>query len=230
MLQQTQASRVAPTYGRFLTVYPDPASFAAATPEEVIVAWGNLGYLRRARRLQAAARAVAEGGWPEDMRSLPGVGPYTAAAVGIFAFGRAGSAVDVNLRRVLSRWEGKALSTGEARDRAVVDRERPGDWNQAMMDLGAVLCRPQAPRCDDCPVRRWCRDPSIEVTARTQGRFEGSRRQARAAILKALVDGPLAAAGLVETVGLDPGQVREAMAALAAEGQVGVEGDAIRLI
>ena len=107
MLQQTQAERVVPYYERFLARFPDPAALAAAPPRTVLAAWSGLGYNRRALALQAAARAVVAGGWPADLRALPGVGPYTAAAVAAFAWDAPLAAVDANVRRVIERWDGR---------------------------------------------------------------------------------------------------------------------------
>lgn len=216
MLQQTQVTRVISAWETFLAMYPEPDSFAAASSAEVITAWGGLGYLRRARNLHAAAQRIAEHGWPADLTDLPGVGPYTAAAVGAFAFGRVEAAVDINLRRVLSRWEGDLLTEQRARQLAHVDPARPADWNQAMMDLGATVCRPN-PRCDRCPVDEWCADPSIEVRSAAQSPFEGSRRQARAAILRRLALGPLE--DLAE-LRLDPAVATSAVESLVEEGSV----------
>ena len=106
MLQQTQAARVVPYYEAFLARFPDPAALAAAPARDVLAAWSGLGYNRRALALQAAARAVAAGGWPDDLTALPGVGPYTAAAVASFAWDEQRAAVDVNVRRVIERWDG----------------------------------------------------------------------------------------------------------------------------
>jgi A/G-specific adenine glycosylase len=232
MLQQTQVDRVIGAFDQFLTAYPAPADFAAATPAEVVAAWGRLGYLRRARNLHAAARVIAADGWPNDLEELPGVGPYTAAAIAAFADDRRVAAIDVNLRRVLSRWEGAVLSEQDARalGNDLVDGSRPGDWNQAMMDLGAVLCRPRAPRCAECPVVAWCRDPSIEIPSRSQGRFEGSIRQARAATLKLLVAGPHTLGELETASGLDPSTITAAVGALEREGAIGRHDAHLRLI
>ena len=106
MLQQTQAARVVPYYEAFLARFPDAAALATAPVREVLAAWSGLGYNRRALALQRAARVVAEHGWPDDLASLPGVGPYTAAAVGSFAWDRQEAAVDTNVRRVLERFDG----------------------------------------------------------------------------------------------------------------------------
>lgn len=229
MLQQTQVNRVIPAYHRFMTSYPTPDDFAGATPEEVISTWGDLGYLRRARNLHAAAREVRDSGWPRDLTALAGVGPYTAAAVRSFADGEVIAAADVNLRRVLSRWAGRPLS---ARQSQIVGNEeiatsRPADWNQAMMDLGATVCRPRQPRCGVCPVSDWCEDPSIIVTARPQSQYAGSVRQARAAVLKTLAGGPVAWNRL--DLGLDPEMIDRAVNDLKLEGAVIDDGAMLRL-
>src|SRR5947208_12414467 len=124
MLQQTQVERVIPRYARFLERWPTIETLAAAVPGEVIVEWQGLGYNRRALNLHRAARRVAEGGWPDDLTELPGVGPYTADAVAAFAFGRPVLPVDVNVRRVQER-TAASFAPGCA---------------QALMDLGATIC------------------------------------------------------------------------------------------
>ena len=231
MLHQTQVSRVDLVYVRFMASFPTPASFAAASPERVVAAWEDLGYLRRARNLHEAARRLESAGWPVDLTELPGVGPYTAAAIRAFAGGEPVAAVDVNLRRVLSRWEGRVLSVRGAGDvgNELVDVARPGAWNQATMDLGALLCRPRSPRCGECPVAAWCRDPSIGLPSVRQTRFEGSVRQARAAVLKLLVDGPRTVEQLRTSTGLDPATVRRACEALIAEEAISRDGQSFRL-
>jgi A/G-specific adenine glycosylase len=158
MLQQTQAARVVPYYEAFLARFPDPPALAAASPRDVLAAWSGLGYNRRALSLRAAAAVVADRGWPEDLTELPGVGPYTAAAVGSFAWDRQTVAVDTNVRRVIERHDGvvrgpKALA---ARAAELVPAGRAAAFNQAMMELGATVCRPRTPVCGDCPVSRGC--------------------------------------------------------------------------
>ena len=182
MLQQTQAARVVPYYEAFLARFPDAAALAAATPREVLAAWSGLGYNRRALALQAAARIVQHG-WPDDLTELPGVGPYTAAAVGAFAFDRQQAAVDTNVRRVIERHDGGSHTPAALARRAA-------EFNQAMMELGATVCRPRAPRCGECPVRRGCAGP-LPPPPRRRGaeRFEDSDRWARGRILAALLEG-----------------------------------------
>ena len=133
MLQQTQVERVIPRYVRFLERWPTIEALAAAGAGDVIVEWQGLGYNRRALNLHRAARAVAQDGWPEDLTKLPGVGPYTAAAIGKFAFGRDVLPVDTNVRRVQER-------TGETFDAACA---------QALFDLGATICLARIPRCGE---------------------------------------------------------------------------------
>lgn len=222
MLQQTQVARVEPVFRRFIDTYPTPSELAAVSFADVVVAWEDLGYLRRARNLHAAAQQIAVDGWPEDLTDLPGVGPYTAAAVSAFADGAPVAAVDVNVLRILSRWNGTVLSATDAAvlGSAILAPKRPGDWNQAMMDLGARLCRPRSPRCSECPVRTWCTDPSLELTPRRQSTFDGSVRQARAAVLKRLAVTGDDLDGVILTTGLDPGTVQQAVRALISEGTV----------
>ncbi|MCK5944250.1 MAG: A/G-specific adenine glycosylase, partial [Planctomycetes bacterium] len=191
MLQQTRVEAVREPFERFLARYPTPDAFAAADDDEVMVAWRGLGYYRRARLLRDGARRVTErhGGVVPDtveaLRDLPGVGPYTLGAVASIAFGRCQPAVDGNVERVLSRHLGldEPIGTGRSR-RAItevvlarIDAARPGDFNQALMELGATVCTPTSPSCDRCPVAADC-------VARRDGRTaELPRRKApRAAV------------------------------------------------
>ncbi|MDO9695500.1 MAG: A/G-specific adenine glycosylase [Candidatus Latescibacteria bacterium] len=169
MLQQTTVAVVMTRWRAFLDRFPDQASLAAAPLEDVLAAWSGLGYYRRARSLHAAARIVmASGGeLPRDAagwRTLPGVGPYTAGAVASMACGERVAAVDTNVARVLRRLHCRDAAaandlTGAALDRLaaeLVDPVRPGDWNQALMDLGAAICAPAAPDCAACPLAQGC--------------------------------------------------------------------------
>ena len=174
MLQQTQAARVVPRWQAWLERWPSAKALAAAPTADVLREWQGLGYNRRAVSLQRAAQVVAERGWPDDLTELPGVGPYTAAAVACFAFGRDVLPVDVNVRRVQER-------TGESFDH---------DCAQALMDLGATVCIARVPRCGACPLAAACpsRGRRFEPLRR-QGAFEGSFRQRRGAALRALLAG-----------------------------------------
>ena len=166
MLQQTRAETVVPYYERWLRKFPDWESLANATEDEVLREWKGLGYYARARNLHHTARTVRDrhGGHlppdPATLKTLPGVGDYTAGAVASIAFGVAVPAVDGNTRRVLARLlDVAAPSPAQLRREAarLLHPTRPGDFNEAMMELGATLCTPRAPRCGECPVARWCR-------------------------------------------------------------------------
>ena len=190
MLQQTQAARVAPVFERFMTLFPTVEDAAAVTPDVLVSEWVGLGYNSRARRLHTAARRISIEGWPrtaEELRSLPGVGPYTAAAVASIAFGERIAAVDTNARRVLSRWIGQPLAGAQLEQVAaewVFDDA--ATWNQAVMDLGSELCRPRQPACGLCPVASWCADPTVYVAPLRQSTFAGSDRQVRGAVVRTL--------------------------------------------
>ena len=174
MLQQTQVDRVVPRYGRFLARWPTVDALAAASPGDVIAEWQGLGYNRRAVNLHRAARVVATRGWPEDLTELPGVGPYTAAAIDNFAFGRDVLPVDTNVRRVQER-------TGEQFDASCA---------QALFDLGATICLARVPRCGECPLAESCPSRGRRYEPlRKQPRFEGSFRQRRAKALRDVVAG-----------------------------------------
>ena len=169
MLQQTQVERVVPRYLAWLERWPSIESLAAAAPADVIREWQGLGYNRRAVQLQRAARQVAAEGWPDDLTDLPGVGPYTAAALRCFAFGEDVLPVDVNVERVLRR-TGGAFTAASA---------------QALMDLGATVCIARIPRCDVCPLADACPSRGIrDEPARKQDPFAGSFRQRRADTLR----------------------------------------------
>jgi A/G-specific adenine glycosylase len=174
MLQQTQVERVVPRYLEWLERWPSVESLAAASAADVIVAWQGLGYNRRAVNLHRAARHVAVHGWPDDLTQLPGVGPYTAAAVGNFAFGQAVLPVDTNVRRVQER-------TGATFDPSCA---------QALFDLGATVCLARVPRCGVCPLAAACPSRGSRYEPlRRQSRFEGSFRQRRAEALRAVASG-----------------------------------------
>jgi A/G-specific adenine glycosylase len=207
MLQQTQVARVMERYEAWLRRWPTVEALAAASLGEVLTEWVGLGYNRRAKALWEAAALVAESGWPEDLTRLPGVGPYTAAAVGSFAFGRTELAVDTNARRVYARW-GFVPSTGSA------------ELNQAVMELGATVCRAHVALCEQCPVER-CASRGVRVVRparRPRVRFEDTDRYARGRVLAAL-------AGREPWPGeLAPDRLERALDGLAADGLVLREG------
>jgi A/G-specific adenine glycosylase len=174
MLQQTQVENVTPYFERFLQRFPTVEDLARAEGEEVLATWSGLGYYARARRLHQAARQIQDEGGQlpatvEGWRSLPGVGPYTAAAVASIAFGVVEPAIDGNAERVLCRVLALPGDTRRAAARRrlketarrLLDPERPGDSNQALMELGATVCRPQRPECSRCPLRLACRAAAL---------------------------------------------------------------------
>ncbi len=165
MLQQTRVAAVLEHYRKFLERFPDVHALATAPVSEVLAAWSGLGYYRRARHLHAAAREVVRsygGNLPrtaDQLRSLPGFGRYTSAAVASIAFGEPHAVLDGNVERVLRR----LLALPRARQSALwntaellLSRRRPGDFNQALMELGATVCLPREPRCTHCVLKRWC--------------------------------------------------------------------------
>ena len=164
MLQQTRVAAVIAHYREFLTRFPSVRQLAGAKEASVLAAWSGLGYYRRARMLHAAAKAIVrerDGKFPstaDEWRELPGIGRYTAAAIASIAFKEAAAVVDGNVKRVVQRITGKWID-GETLWLAaeeLLDRDRPGDFNQAMMELGATICSVQAPACLTCPVSGMC--------------------------------------------------------------------------
>jgi A/G-specific adenine glycosylase len=218
MLHQTQVPRVAAVFDDFLARFPSPGAMAAASGGDVITAWGRLGYPRRARRLWEAAGLITRDGWPDDLTVLPGVGRYTAAAVRAQAADADVPAIEVNIRRVVERVEGRRLTEREA-EAAMVRVGRPlrgRDRLLALMDVGAVLCRPREPRCKACPLRRRCttRGALPDETRTRQAPFAGSFRQRRGRVMAVLREGPARAATLDA----------EALASLVADGLAVVDG------
>jgi A/G-specific adenine glycosylase len=204
MLQQTQVERVVPRYLEWLERWPTVDALAAASPAEVIRAWQGLGYNRRGLNLHRAVQEIARDGWPDDLTELPGVGTYTAAAVGSFAFGRDVLPVDTNVRRVQER-TGHNFSPGAG---------------QALMDLGATTCLARVPRCGICPLADACPSRGRRYEPlRKQSPFEGSFRQRRARALQ------LVAAADRALADLDA----EAVQSLARDGLVQVDAGVVAL-
>jgi A/G-specific adenine glycosylase len=206
MLQQTQVAAVLPYYERFVERFPDPVALAAASEDEVLSLWAGLGYYARARNHHRAARACVErhgGRVPSDadaLRALPGVGPYTAGAILSVAFETPALAVDGNVVRVLSRLF--AIEDPDPRPEvlrraaALVPREAPGDWTQALMELGALVCIPRAPRCGRCPVASLCAARARGIEA-SLPRRPAKRAPREESVLVALVRRPADAALLL---------------------------------
>jgi A/G-specific adenine glycosylase len=216
MLQQTQVARVVGYYERWLARWPTPASLAAASLTELLQAWVGLGYNRRALALREACAIVARDGWPEDLQTLPGVGPYTAAAVGAFAFGHHVVALDTNARRLFARL-GRPLEppAGEA-----------ATFNQATMELGATICTARRPRCDACPLGARCAGPeAVPAPAgprEKRPRFADTDRWVRGRVIAALAAGtPLPQ--------VEAGRLERAIEGLRRDGLVALDNSAPRL-
>lgn len=235
MLQQTQVARVVPIYTDFMARFPDPACCARVSAGAVIEAWSGLGYNRRALNLHRIATTVVErhgGHLPETIEglmALPGVGPYTARAVSVFAFETECGVVDTNAWRVLARAvAGRRLTGRDAQALAddLVPRRRAWVWNQAVLDLGATVCVSGRPRCGDCPVARHCcwflgggPDPAA-AGSRRQPAFDGSDRQGRGRLVQALRRGPVSLDSVPTAAGWPHDRLRaeRVAAALVAEG------------
>lgn len=241
MAQQTPVARVEPVWREWMLRWPTPAALAAASPGDVVRAWGRLGYPRRALRLREAAVAMVErhgGEVPPDedgLRGLPGVGAYTAAAVAAFAYGHRAVVVDTNVRRVLVRaLEGRAqaapaLTAAETRLAASVlpqDAESSARWNVAVMELGALVCRARAPRCEACPLLDVCSwvaagSPPDDGPPRRGQAWHGTDRQVRGALVQVLRERHDAVPRAeLETVAPDAAQVGRCLASLIEDGLV----------
>ncbi|MEY2755430.1 MAG: A/G-specific adenine glycosylase [Actinomycetota bacterium] len=245
MLQQTGVARVLPKWHAFMDEFPTAEACAAAPLGSVLRVWQGLGYPRRARNLHSAAGMIAAGGFPSTLQGLidlPGVGAYTARAVLAFAFEADDAAVvDTNIARVLARVEGRRLGAKEVQ--ALADEAVPVGqswaWNQCLMELGAMLCRPVRPACAACPLAGECAwrgraiddDPAVGSAgvSRTQSRFEGSDRQARGRLMAALVGRPVARDEVALVMGRDEDIASRLLADLESEGLCVRDGAVVRL-
>ncbi len=242
MLQQTPVNRVLPVYEEWVTRWPTPGDLAVEPAAEAIRAWGRLGYPRRALRLHSAAVICTEryGGFVpsdlDDLRSLPGVGEYTAAAVAAFAFGQRQAVLDTNVRRVYARlfdgqeFERAGATTATERQRALallpVEGRAAADTSVAVMEFGALVCTARAPRCDGCPIQTHCRwntagHPTWEGPPRLGQSYKGTDRQCRGRVLAALREAsdPLARTEF-DNVWHDEAQLNRALVGLIADGLV----------
>jgi A/G-specific adenine glycosylase len=250
MAQSTRVDRVVPYYEALLRRFPEPAVCAAVPTAEVVRLWAGLGYNRRAVNLhRCATELVARHGGTvpaslDALVALPGVGPYTARAVLAFAFEHPVGVVDTNVGRVLARWAGRSLRRAEAQAMAdaLVPEPRVWDWNQAIMELGATVCRRRQPACPRCPVRATCAwqasgrtspDPAegSAGVGQPQGRFEGSDRQARGRLVDVLRCRPVRLAEVPYVVGWPDQPARAARIAesLVADGLAIRRGDTLDL-
>jgi len=242
MLQQTQVRRVVPKWSSFLELFPSPEACAAAALGDVLREWQGLGYPRRARNLHATATEVTRlGSFPatlEGLLALPGVGAYTARAVLAFAFESDAAVVDTNIARVLARVEGRRLTSMQAQAIAdgLLPRGQSWEWNQCLMDLGAVVCRPQ-PDCGSCPLERSCAwrgrgpDPAVGSAgvSRVQAPFEGSDRQARGRLLRAAAAGAVRRADGAAVMGVTPERAERLVATLIDDGLLVADGERLQL-
>jgi A/G-specific adenine glycosylase len=246
MLQQTPVARVIPKLQEFLERWPTPAALAASPSGDAVRAWANLGYPRRALWLHACAVTIVQkfhGHVPskvEDLLTLPGVGPYTARAIAVFAFGAHEPVVDTNIRRVIARHEQGNADQGppsttrdcEAMQALLPDPRYSPAFNAGMMELGAVICTARKPRCEICPIAQSCAwksqgYPEHSGPKKTvQKKYEGSDRQARGAVMKALraAHSPVPATQLV-TLWADQAQLGRAITGLLTDGLIELIAD-----
>lgn len=237
MLQQTNVGRVQSRFERFVALAPTPAACVTTPLAELLVEWQGMGYPRRCRNIQEAARVIVDihdGAVPRDLNALmdlPGIGPYTARAILAFAFGDDAAVVDTNVARVIARIHGRALKPRETQELAdeLLPRGLSRDWNQVIMDFGATVCAARSPGCGQCPVADHCAwrgvgdDPArtTAFTSRPQGRFEGSDRQARGRLMKRLTEGSVTAAEVAAVMRVpDSARVERLLASLVRDGLV----------
>lgn len=234
MSHQTQVERVAPIWQEWMQRWPTPAAFAQAGTDEILRAWGSLGYPRRALRLKECAQVIVDehgGEVPEDvdkLLALPGIGDYTARAVACFAYGKNVPVVDTNVRRVVARVEhGEALGAPGKKEieqvAALLPEQNGPEFSVGLMELGALVCTARAPKCGQCPVSAECTwlaagKPEAEVKKRSQ-RFVGTDRQVRGKIMRLLreSEGPVEQK-LIDALWHDPAQLSRALFSLLEDG------------
>ena len=234
MLQQTPVARVLPKWNEWMARWPTPAELAKATPAEVITAWGRLGYPRRALRLHESAKIIARdfnNEVPESeevLRSLPGIGDYTAAAISAFAFGANTLVMDVNIRRVLVRvLDGKEHPTSSPTVReqesrlAILPRTNADNWAAATMELGALICTSKNPSCNDCPIISQCNwrkngYPQSELVRKSQD-WHGTDRKCRGTIVQALRENESLTLSAIKKLWPEESQVEKALETLLAD-------------
>ena len=247
MAQQTQVERVVPKWTAFVKRFPTPEAAAAVPAGDLISMWDGLGYNRRALMLHACAVQICEshcGVVPdqlEQLLALPGIGPYTARAVLVFAFERDEAVLDTNVGRVLARLNGRSLEAKDAQRVAdqLVPSGRGWEWNQALLDFGASVCQKRTPQCDHCVVRSWCAwrgdgpDPASGSAAVSVGQsaFEGSDRQGRGRLVSRLRGGAVPRSSAATVMGFDGDEERaeRVLATLLRDGLVEEQGAELRL-
>lgn len=245
MLQQTQVNRVLPIWNYWLREWPTPATLASAKKSEVITSWGRLGYPRRAIRLHQSAKIIASDfnnkvpRKVEDLRALPGVGEYTAAAIAAFAYGQPTLVLDVNIRRLFARViDGverptNSISTLERELRQKLIPHDGATWAAATMEFGALVCTSKNPQCDICPLKRQCAwrkagYPKSELVHKSQA-WTGTDRQCRGTIVQALRETPKLSGIAIEKLWHDKIQVEKALKTLIADGLIETTGKSYRL-
>ena len=241
MLQQTPVNRVLPVYEAWMKRWPTAASLSKATPAEVITAWGRLGYPRRALRLHECAKEIThnlKGKIPEsqaELRALPGIGEYTAAAITAFAFEKRSLVLDINIRRLFARlFDGvetptqAATKVEKSRYEELIPKKDPHLWAAATMELGAVICTSQSPKCGICPVARVCTwrsldYPKSDVVKRRQS-WHGTDRQCRGTIVQALRENEVLTKSQITQLWDVPSQLEKALLTLLDDGLIESRG------
>ena len=241
MLQQTPVNRVLPIYEEWMKRWPTAASLAKATPAQVITAWGRLGYPRRALRLHECAKEITTnlgGKIPEneaELRALPGIGEYTAAAIAAFAFEKRSLVLDINIRRLYARlFDGvetptqAATKVEKSRYEELIPKREPHVWAAASMELGAVICTSQAPKCGICPVAHVCAwrsldYPKSDVVKRRQS-WHGTDRQCRGTIVQALRENEVLTKSQITQLWDVPSQLEKALLTLLDDGLIESRG------
>ena len=241
MLQQTPVHRVLPQWQRWIELWPTPADLAAAPLSDALREWGRLGYPRRAKRLHQCAEIIVRdhnGEVPEniaELRALPGIGEYTAAAIAAFAFGKSELVLDINIRRVYARcWQGKSAPTSSPNNserelaRGLIPPGDDGRWAAATMELGALICKARAPLCEECPLQDQCLWRSIgypEVAeVKKSATWHGSDRQCRGVIMQALRENNELHERDLITLWSDPSQYEKALTSLINDGLIEKRG------
>jgi A/G-specific adenine glycosylase len=241
MLQQTPVNRVLPVYETWMKRWPTAASLAKATPAEVITAWGRLGYPRRALRLHECAKEIThtlKGKIPEsedELRALPGIGEYTAAAITAFAFEKRSLVLDINIRRLFARlFDGvetptqAATKVEKSRYEELIPKKDPHLWAAATMELGAVICTSQSPKCGACPVANVCTwrsldYPKSDIVKRRQS-WHGTDRQCRGTIVQALRENEVLTKSQITQLWDVPSQLEKALLTLLDDGLIESRG------
>lgn len=241
MLQQTPVNRVLPVYQEWIKRWPAPKDLASATPAEVITAWGRLGYPRRALRLHECAKVITNqyhGEIPQDekkLRDLPGIGEYTSAAILAFAFSKRSLVLDINIRRLFARlYDGIEFPTQsvgkneKSRYEDLIPKKDPHLWAAATMELGALICTSQSPKCGICPVALECiwrslDYPKSQIEKRKQS-WHGTDRQCRGTIVQALRENKLLTKNQISELWNVPSQLEKALLTLLDDGLIESRG------